>query len=216
MDKAESISQALAFILMYFKIPPRVVYCDTACNMYSLTLLRIPWLLHITRFEFDRFHYKSHYCNSFLNPDTFRMMDGDSTSAADDVNARIEIKPCPSSALWMVITLCSSWRRVWPFSISPRCTDVIFNVTILRTWICMSTFVNTWRADAWDVEWKATTVWKRAIRLSTTLLTRPRTKRKFIRLVSQRIMSPPKHASGWSRPFPVMSSFVQCLRDERS
>lgn len=90
MTKPESRSLALTSVLSSFQVPPRVVYYDNACNLVASTILRLPFLLHTTRFLVDRFHYKSHVCSEFFYPDSYRTHDADRTTTAEAINSRLE------------------------------------------------------------------------------------------------------------------------------
>lgn len=90
MTKPESRSLALTSIMTSFRIPPRVVYYDNACNLMQSILVRLPWVLHCTRFIVDRFHYKSHVCSEFFDPDVYRLLDADRTTTAEAINAKLE------------------------------------------------------------------------------------------------------------------------------
>ena len=88
--KPESTEVALNSILTHFQIPPRVVFYDNACNLFASAILRVPWLLNLTRFLVDRFHYKSHVCSSLFDPSSYRDLDMFKTTGAESINARIE------------------------------------------------------------------------------------------------------------------------------
>lgn len=90
MTQAESTALALTSILTHFGVPPRSVFYDNSCNLFISFMLRVPWLLGRTRLTVDRFHYKSHKCCSYINPDSFRQFDMQRTETADSINARIE------------------------------------------------------------------------------------------------------------------------------
>ena len=90
MNKPESTEVALNSVLTHFKIPPRVVFYDNACNLFASALLRVPWLLNLSRFLVDRFHFKSHNCSTFFDPSSYRDLDVFKTTGAESINARIE------------------------------------------------------------------------------------------------------------------------------
>ena len=94
MKKPESTEVALDSILTHFRIPPRVIFYDNACNLYASALLRVPWLLNQTRFLVDRFHYKSHTCSTFFDPSSYRELDLFKTTGEESINARIEKVLC--------------------------------------------------------------------------------------------------------------------------
>jgi len=89
MTRAESTSLALSSILSHLPIPPRVLYYDNGCNLFASTLLRFPWLLHQCRVVVDRFHYKSHKCCAFFDPDCYYALDEQRSTTAESFNARI-------------------------------------------------------------------------------------------------------------------------------
>ena len=90
MRKPESTEVALTSILTHFKVPPRFIFYDNACNLFSSFLLRVPWLLQFTKLMVDRFHYKSHTCSSLFDPGSYKDLDTFNTTAAESINARIE------------------------------------------------------------------------------------------------------------------------------
>ena len=90
MTQAESTALALSSVLTHFAIPPRIVFYDNACNLYKSVLIRVTWLLGKTRLIVDRFHYKSHKCCAYFNPDSYRQYDNERTETAESINARIE------------------------------------------------------------------------------------------------------------------------------
>ena len=90
MKRAESTSLALTSLLTHFKVPPKVVYYDHACNLVRSTLLRCPWLMHCSKFVVDRFHYKNHTCCELFDPNSYVWMDLDKSTTAESINARLE------------------------------------------------------------------------------------------------------------------------------
>ena len=90
MVRAESTALALTSVLTNFGIPPRVVYYDNGCNLVKSILTRAPWLLHVSKFVVDRFHFKSHTCSEIFDPDAYHLMDTDVTTTAESINARLE------------------------------------------------------------------------------------------------------------------------------
>ena len=90
MIRAESTSLALNSMLTHFQIPPRVVYYDNACNLAKSVMLRAPWLLHLSKFIVDRFHYKGHTCCELYDAESYDCMDVDRTTTAESFNARLE------------------------------------------------------------------------------------------------------------------------------
>lgn len=90
MTRAESTALALSAILMYFVIPPSVVFYDNGCNTVDAALLRIPWLLLFIFIVVDRFHYKIHTCSDIFNADMYRQLDDLKTSVVEAINAIIK------------------------------------------------------------------------------------------------------------------------------
>ena len=90
MLQAESTAMALSAVLSHFKTFPKTVYYDNACNLFLSTMLRVPWVLGKTRFLVDRFHFKSHTCSPYFDPDSYAAFDGDHTGTAESINARID------------------------------------------------------------------------------------------------------------------------------
>ena len=90
MIRCESTALALASVLTNFQVPPRVVYYDNGFNLVRSIVTRAPWLLHCTKFVVDRFHFKSHTCCTYFDPDSYPWMDEDRSTTAESINARIE------------------------------------------------------------------------------------------------------------------------------
>lgn len=90
MTQAESTALALSSILTHFRVPPRAVFYDNACNLFTSVMIRVPWLLGVTRLTVDRFHYKSHKCCAYFSPDSYRQFDLQRTETAESINARIK------------------------------------------------------------------------------------------------------------------------------
>ena len=90
MTRAESTSLALSSFLSHFKVPPRTVYYDNACNLFLSVMLRVPWIMKHTRLEIDRFHYKSHTCSSYFDPDVYQVFDSHYTETAESIKSRIK------------------------------------------------------------------------------------------------------------------------------
>lgn len=90
MTRAESTGLALTSMLTNFQVPPRVVYYDNACNLVRSVITRVPWLMHLSKFMVDRFHYKSHTCSEIFDPDSYYSMGQDKSTTAESINARIE------------------------------------------------------------------------------------------------------------------------------
>ena len=90
MTQAESTALALSSFLSHFPVPPKTVYYDNACNLFLSVMLRVPWVLKDTRLEVDRFHYKSHKCCSYFDPDVYPEFDTHYTETAESINARIK------------------------------------------------------------------------------------------------------------------------------
>ena len=88
--RAESTALALSSVLMYFLLPPRVVFYDNSCNTIGAALLRIPWLLLFVLLIVDRFHFRSYVCNSLFDADPYVCLDHMNTSSAECINARIK------------------------------------------------------------------------------------------------------------------------------
>lgn len=90
MTQAESTALGLSSIIAHFQVPPRVVYYGNGCNLFASALMRVPWLLHFTRIVVDSFHFKGHTCSSFFDPDYYKSNDGQRSTTAESINARLE------------------------------------------------------------------------------------------------------------------------------
>lgn len=87
LRECESISAALSSVLTHFRIPPRRVWYDNACNTVDCAVSRIPWLLRWTTFMVDRFHYTGHNCSNIFNGSMHPTLDDDRSVAAEVLNA---------------------------------------------------------------------------------------------------------------------------------
>ena len=90
MNRAESTSLALSSFLSHFKVPPRTAYYGNACNLFLSVMLRVPWIIKHYRLEIDRFHYKSHTCSSYFDPDVYQVFDSHYTETAESIKSRIK------------------------------------------------------------------------------------------------------------------------------
>ncbi len=70
MDHAEGVSTAMSYILSRFKILPKTVYYENACNMSHPIVLRFPWMIERIRLLCERLHYLSHTCCNTFDPDS--------------------------------------------------------------------------------------------------------------------------------------------------
>ena len=90
MTRAESTALALSAIMMYFPVPPSVIFYDNACNTLAAALLRLPWLLLFVYIIVDRFHYKVHSCNALFDADHYKQLDNVKTSVVEAINSIIK------------------------------------------------------------------------------------------------------------------------------
>lgn len=90
LRECESISAALSSVLTHFRIPPRRIWYDNACNTFDCAVSRVPWMLRWTTFMVDRFHYTGHTCYNAFNGSMHPMLDDDRTVAAEVLNAVLE------------------------------------------------------------------------------------------------------------------------------
>ena len=90
MLQCESTAMAVTSVLTKFQVPLRVLYYDNGCNLVRVILTRAPWLMHTTKFVVDRFHFKSHTCCTYFDPESYPWMDEDRSTAAVSINARIK------------------------------------------------------------------------------------------------------------------------------
>ena len=86
MLECEAIIRALSVLLSRFKVFPKMTYCGNECNMAKSIILRLPWINKETTIICDRFHYKSHACNSVFDPDSYMSCRNHSTSGAESIN----------------------------------------------------------------------------------------------------------------------------------
>ena len=82
----EGVSTALSSLLLRFKHLPRICYYDKACNMLKSVILRVLWINNDCLIVCDRFHYKSHTCNSVCDPGSYISSSEHATSEAESVN----------------------------------------------------------------------------------------------------------------------------------
>lgn len=86
MLECEGISTAVSVLLSRFLILPRVTYYDNGCNMSKSIVLRVPWVKDESTIVCDRFHYKSHGCNSINDPGSYPSCEHHSTSGVESLN----------------------------------------------------------------------------------------------------------------------------------
>ena len=70
------------------RFPDRVFY-DFPCAALKMALCRLPFFALFLAFLVDRLHWmKNHvWCSKAMNPDSFRSMDAQNTSASEERNA---------------------------------------------------------------------------------------------------------------------------------
>lgn len=90
LQQPESTAMALTSILTHFSIPPANIFYDNGCNLYASTVLRTPWLLHLSNIYVDRFHYRTHKCASLFDASTYLHLDSCHTSSAESFNSRLK------------------------------------------------------------------------------------------------------------------------------
>lgn len=90
MTRMESNGLTLLSTIMFFQVPPRILFYDNACNKCAAALLRLPWLMIVMLVIFDRFHYKSHTCNALYDADRYTALDWKHSFAAESINTRIK------------------------------------------------------------------------------------------------------------------------------
>ncbi len=86
MSECEGISTALSVLLSRFKLLLRVTYYDNGCNMPKSIAIRAPSVNESTLVLCDRFHYKSHSCNSNCDPVNHQSCSVHHTSGAESIN----------------------------------------------------------------------------------------------------------------------------------
>jgi len=83
LREVESPAHVLAALVPRFKVMPKVVYFDTACQAQRNALRRVPWLLHktYTAWLIDRVN---HNCSPVFNADHYTTVSrGHDTSGAE-------------------------------------------------------------------------------------------------------------------------------------
>ena len=85
MSGCEGVSTALSVLLFRFKLLPRICYYN-ACSMLRSIALRAPWMNDKSLIVCDKFHYKSHTCNSVSDPDSCLSCNHHKTSGAESIN----------------------------------------------------------------------------------------------------------------------------------
>ena len=86
MLKCEGVSTALSVLLSRFRRLPLACIYDNACNMGKSIVLRVPWVNEECTVVCDRFHYRSHSCNSTWDPDSYSTWRNLSSSSAESIN----------------------------------------------------------------------------------------------------------------------------------
>ena len=85
----ESTAFASCVCITHDRIPLAVIVYDNSCTVWSSIVMRMPWLLHISKIVVDKFHYPSHICTSLYDSQCFPAMRSFPTSGAESVNVRI-------------------------------------------------------------------------------------------------------------------------------
>jgi len=86
LRETESPAHVVSSLAQRFKLLPRVVYFDTACQAQRNAMRRVPWLLHqsLTAWFVDRFHRVGHNCSPVFNADQYPDLSrGHDTSGAE-------------------------------------------------------------------------------------------------------------------------------------
>jgi len=86
LRETESPAHVVSSLAQRFKVLPRAVYFDTACQAQRNALRRVPWLLHqsLTAWFVDRFHRVGHNCSPVFNADQYpELSRGHDTSSAE-------------------------------------------------------------------------------------------------------------------------------------
>lgn len=98
-------------VLTHFKLPPHHVFHDNYCHLPSSAMIRVQWLLYMTRFIVDRFHYVAHKCSSFFDRTAYPCLDTHRTTSADSFNDRLKkvllFISCATSKVWTTFLLFS-------------------------------------------------------------------------------------------------------------
>ena len=86
LRETESPAHVVAALAQRFKVLPKVVYFDTACQAQRNAIRRVPWLLHeaVTAWFIDRFHRCNHKCSPTFDADQYpELSRGHDTSGAE-------------------------------------------------------------------------------------------------------------------------------------
>jgi len=89
LEGSESQRMPIEFVTQRMpRFPDRVFY-DFACASLKMALCRLPFIALFLAFLVDRFHWlKNHvWCSKAMNPDSFRSLDAQNTSASEERNA---------------------------------------------------------------------------------------------------------------------------------
>lgn len=89
LQGSESQTMPIEFVVQRMvRFPDRVFY-DFPCAALKMALCRLPFFALFLAFLVDRFHgMKNHvWCSKAMNPDSFRSMDAQNTSASEERNA---------------------------------------------------------------------------------------------------------------------------------
>jgi hypothetical protein len=61
MDTAESVSTLFRFIFTRWRVAPRMIFYDNACQLDRYATYRFPWFFRNTKLLIDRFHACAFY-----------------------------------------------------------------------------------------------------------------------------------------------------------
>ena len=86
MDECEIVSTAMSVLLSRFKYLPKATYYDNGYNLSKSVLIRFPWINDETIIMSDRFHYRSHKCNTVTDPDRYAICNDHRTSGTESIN----------------------------------------------------------------------------------------------------------------------------------
>jgi len=86
LRETKSPAHVVAALAQRFKVFPKVVYFDTACQAQRNAIRRVPWVFHeaVTAWFIDRFHRCNHKCSPTFDADQYpEQSRGHDTSGAE-------------------------------------------------------------------------------------------------------------------------------------
>ena len=89
LEGSESQRMPIEFVAQRMPRFPERIFYDFACAALKMALCRLPFVALFLAFLVDRFHWmRNHvFCSKAMNPDSYKSMDGQNTSASEERNA---------------------------------------------------------------------------------------------------------------------------------